>query len=420
MSELRQTVPLAPVGRERLPSLREVLRWRPPRLRFEGEMEERFGLAAGPGRLRHSVTTGLVALLVYNLFILADWYLVPDVFYKALWIRLGCYTPLALFLLVLGSRFRGLVLMLPDAFLEGAVTLVAAAAAISLGAVILLTDSPLAMVYRAGLVPVLVYGNLVQRLRFRFAVVFALAVVATYVVSVFGITGKAAIFGSMEVPIGIMVVSVAAYTLVSNFRMEYEERQRFLMGERAQELREALRLSHEQLDALSRRDALTGVGNRRHFDEVMQQRWDEMRNTGGELALLLIDVDHFKAFNDHYGHPAGDECLRHVAREVRRRIPPAVGTVARWGGEEFVVVLHYTNIETAMHIAQSVREAVQSLALRHEGSKTAAMVTISIGVATARPRQSNNPPDDLVAAADVALYRAKSEGRNRCVADTAA
>jgi diguanylate cyclase (GGDEF)-like protein len=140
---------------------------------------------------------------------------------------------------------------------------------------------------------------------------------------------------------------------------------------------------------------------------------------GGELSLLMIDVDHFKAFNDRYGHPAGDQCLRHVAQVLHsvlgQRLPGDQACVGRWGGEEFVVVLPGLSASQAMPLAQALCDAVLAMGLRHEASSTAPSVSISVGLASARPASQGGSASRLIDQADAALYRAKHEGRNRCV-----
>ncbi len=162
-------------------------------------------------------------------------------------------------------------------------------------------------------------------------------------------------------------------------------------------------------------DALTGVANRHGFDlhraAICAQSWREAR----PLSLVVVDVDHFKAFNDHYGHPAGDECLRLVAAELQRHAAGPGDLVARWGGEEFVLVLADTDWVSAERKAHAVIQAVQSLGIRHERSSTACSVTVSAGVATWCQGDPIAVLESLVDVADAALYKAKRQGRNRVV-----
>lgn len=392
-------------------------RWRPPALRFDPEQERRFMQACAPARLRHFIISGTVALVVWNLFLLSDRTMVPDVFAEVMRLRLFIFTPVALALLAFSWYFRPLVLSFPSFVLEGIVMVTGMFTAFSLGWVLLHTQSPFGIMYRGGLLPILIYGNLVQRFRFRYALLFSASVLLTCAVSMVHtrLSPQPHPYIVLDIPLALLVLLIAGYTLVMNFRMELEERRRFVRNERAAELRHRLQASQVALNELSRRDPLTGVPNRRHFDETMQACWAEHEQAGQELALLLLDVDHFKAYNDRYGHPAGDQCLRRVAEVLQRGVSAGQGTVARWGGEEFIVVLPRTGAEAAMAMAQALVDSVTALGLRHEASPTSPSVTISMGVAVATPGQSLHSPDELIAKADFGLYRAKHQGRHRCV-----
>ena len=160
------------------------------------------------------------------------------------------------------------------------------------------------------------------------------------------------------------------------------------------------------------RDGLTGLWNRRSFDERLEECWREAARKQRALALVMLDVDHFKAYNDAMGHPAGDECLCKVSLALRSGVLRASSMIARYGGEEFVVLLEDTDGAAAAKIAERLRTAVIGFALPHPRSETAACVTISVGAASAVPTLEGDHKA-LLAAADAALYRAKQAGRNR-------
>lgn len=395
--------------------LRHVLAWRPPGLRFDDIEEAHFNSACAAARLRHFMVSGVIALLAYLFFLLADQRMIPDVYDQAFKIRVYWYTPMALALISMGLFFSRFVLLLPSAILEFALMMTGITAAMSLAWLLTLSASPFAGMYAAGLVPIVVYGNLVQRFRFKYALAFSVTVVGLSVACAVSRHGKGLPYGMFDIPLVLLVVLMATYTLVMNYRLELEERRRFQSAVRASELHRKLSASREQLDILSRRDPLTGLPNRRHFDEYVREQWDAVAAAGGELALLLMDVDHFKAFNDRYGHPAGDQCLRHVAEVLQKTVRPEQGCVARWGGEEFVVAMPGMNSEQAHVMGLALCHAVSASGLRHEGSTTAPNVTISVGIAVVKPARRGASIDDLIAQADAALYRAKDEGRNRCV-----
>ncbi|MBU2027962.1 MAG: diguanylate cyclase, partial [Proteobacteria bacterium] len=170
----------------------------------------------------------------------------------------------------------------------------------------------------------------------------------------------------------------------------------------------------EILLRLSIHDGLTGIANRRHFDEFYQQEWKRALREETPLSLLLCDLDFFKNYNDTYGHQAGDDCLRAVAGVLQKGLRRPGDLAARYGGEEFIVVLPGTLREGALAVSESLRKAVEALAIPHSASAAASVVTICLGVSITVPGPGKSPAD-LLAAADRALYQAKEGGRNRVV-----
>ncbi len=176
-----------------------------------------------------------------------------------------------------------------------------------------------------------------------------------------------------------------------------------------------LQQANRSLERLSQVDPLTGLSNRRHFEECLALEWRRLARAQRPLSLLLADVDHFKAYNDAQGHIAGDRCLQRVAAVLRDGALRAGDLVARYGGEEFAVVLSDTDAPGAERIAEHMRSHLEALAIDHPASPVAPHVTLSAGVATVIPSLEGSPAQ-LVAAADRALYRAKQDGRNRVAA----
>jgi diguanylate cyclase (GGDEF)-like protein/PAS domain S-box-containing protein len=182
---------------------------------------------------------------------------------------------------------------------------------------------------------------------------------------------------------------------------------------RTQELSQA----NDKLQRLSDYDGLTGIANRRKFDSALEAEWTRAKRSALPLTLALIDVDHFKAYNDHLGHLAGDDCLRRVALALAARVRQSCDLAARYGGEEFAVILPELAAEKASLVAAKLCSCILELAIPHGNSQTAAVVTVSVGVVTCLPWEGGRP-EGLVQAADANLYRAKEQGRNRVVASS--
>ncbi len=167
-----------------------------------------------------------------------------------------------------------------------------------------------------------------------------------------------------------------------------------------------------KLEELSWTDGLTGLANRRRFDIVLDQEWRRAARDSSLLALVMIDIDHFKDYNDALGHPAGDEVLRRVARELSSSVRRAGDLVARYGGEEFAVLLPGTGMAAAREVAETLRANVEHLGIPHPTRRPSRHLTISAGVAS-EEAGAKSSAEQLVAAADSALYEAKRRGRNR-------
>jgi diguanylate cyclase (GGDEF)-like protein len=165
------------------------------------------------------------------------------------------------------------------------------------------------------------------------------------------------------------------------------------------------------LDNLSKLDSLTGIPNRRQFDEYLEKQWQNALRSDSVLSLIMIDIDHFKGYNDNYGHGKGDECLKQVAKSLSDTIKRPNDMLARYGGDEFVCVLPLTDLEGAKNIAEEMRKNILSLAVPHFHSTVADYVTISLGTATVKPARRISTTT-LLKAADQALYKAKNNSRN--------
>jgi diguanylate cyclase (GGDEF)-like protein len=173
-----------------------------------------------------------------------------------------------------------------------------------------------------------------------------------------------------------------------------------------------LKRARDFLENLSSRDGLTGIYNRRRLDEVLEAEWRRARRSQSCLSLLLLDIDHFKAFNDHYGHLAGDDCLRQLAHAMVTGVQRSCDLVARYGGEEFACLLPDTDLHGAVQVANRISDRIASLNVPHAFSGVADHITVSVGVGTETPLVGQSF-FDLIRRADEQLYIAKGLGRNQ-------
>ncbi len=173
-----------------------------------------------------------------------------------------------------------------------------------------------------------------------------------------------------------------------------------------------LKKANNKLEGLSTRDGLTGIANRRSFDQYMTASWKSALRSARPLSLIMVDIDCFKAYNDNYGHLKGDECLITVAQTLASLVKRPIDFAARYGGEEFAVILPETDGEGALLVAEMLRKSIELMAIPHEFSQAAGYITISLGVTAAIPRPEDSV-QGFINCADKALYQAKSSGRNR-------
>lgn len=220
---------------------------------------------------------------------------------------------------------------------------------------------------------------------------------------------------------GLMLMQVEAremqaQKLIQELEQTRLEFQRYThqLEQRIAEKTDDLKRANEELLYLSLIDGLTGIANRRHFDQYLDSEWKRLARQRAPLSLILIDIDHFKNYNDSLGHIQGDECLIRVAATIKACAQRTTDLVARYGGEEFAVILPDTDLTGARHCAETMRQAVADLAIPHPASTTCSFVTISLGVARIYP-QHEIPDTSLIALSDQSLYQAKTQGRNRVV-----
>lgn len=202
-----------------------------------------------------------------------------------------------------------------------------------------------------------------------------------------------------------------ARTLRNAFRADVEQR---ALLHRLQQVNQVLSADRVVLQTESHTDPLTGLANRRFLQRALAAEWNHCRRSDAPLSCVMLDIDHFKAFNDHYGHDGGDRALKAIAEVLNNSSRRAGDVVARYGGEEFVLLLPETGSDGAVTVAELLKQSINSKAIAHKASPLSAILTASFGVATLLP-DSERMPDELLKAADLALYEAKRLGRNRVV-----
>ena len=212
--------------------------------------------------------------------------------------------------------------------------------------------------------------------------------------------------------VGLALAALGIYRIAVRQSRRRERRLESLVNRRTRELRQAL----AKVERISRIDGLTGVANRRYFEEQLARQWDEAVKQRVPISVIMIDIDRFKQYNDSVGHQAGDDCLRKVARALESGVVREDDLVARYGGEEFVVLLPGTDQDAALSVAERIHAAIDDLRIPHPDSDVVPFVTVSLGAATARTGHIDSPAE-LIEHADSALYRAKRGGRNRIEED---
>ncbi len=381
--------------------LKDGFRW----LRFPADLEAAFIRDTHEERGRHHMRMLLASLLIYNSFVLMDRHLMPDIGNFALMIRLIINGAA---LVVVAAIYFGLSYSIRETAIAGSGFVAGATVVLFM----LKSASPLSYLYCMVLPLFIIYANIVQRARFWYALCSSLALL---LLSWIGLGFVSSVTQDALQVFVLTMGSTVAFTLASLYKLEHDERAQYLLRSRQLLLVSELGMANERLDRLSRTDALTGLANRRGFEEMLQASWASARDSGDNLSLLMLDIDYFKRYNDHYGHPGGDQCLRRVASAIRAALRYPNDFAARYGGEEFAVILPRTDETMALGVGERVRQAVLGIDLLHDRSEVARVVTVSVGVATARADHPALTLEALIAAADQALYRAKTEGRNRVV-----
>lgn len=364
-------------------------------LNFPPTLEAQFERDTGAARSRVLAAQTLVALALFNILIALDYVVVPDVIALAVMLRTVVVTGVGVAIVVALRRYP------PKRVRESLVALLTVVAAVAIAVMIAASEGPHRGDYNYGLIVVVMFAVMTQRLRFGYAVLASAGCLGVQLVS---LQVSGAFAWESKVTAVALMLSTILLALMAGYDLERQERLRYLTG-----LRERLRT--DRFEALSYLDALTGLGNRRAL-EVFLGSFAKSGEYDGLLSLMMVDIDHFKSFNDHHGHLSGDDCLRRVGGMLVAEARSHGDRVYRFGGEEFVVAMPGVGALEAYAIAERVRIAVQRAGVPHEGLAPGATVTASFGVASG-PATTPQRARGLLATADNALYEAKRQGRNR-------
>lgn len=370
-------------------------------LRFDTQTNDRYEAETSTSRVRGLQRHILIGLIFYNIYNLTSIVLMPDIFWFTVAVRLGVVTTGTFFLVWVLPKLR------PDLREWGTALGVLNAIIFPIG-FFWLTQAPLGILTFGELSLTIYYANMMLVLRFAPALVFN---IATTGIVVLAVLTKQDLTGAMIFAFLVQFVTATTFAAYGNYLVE---RRRCVDYARA--LRATLRAEHAEhsglaLQQMSQTDALTGLPNRRYLDE----RLADWFTSDSNVAVIMIDVDHFKPFNDQLGHPAGDDCLKQVAQAFANVISGPDMFCARFGGEEFTVVMRNTTQFEAARLAQRLLQEVQDLEIAHPGRRDGVnVVTISLGVST-RLDHHESSVEAILRCADEALYSAKRRGRNRFV-----
>ncbi|MDY6905721.1 MAG: diguanylate cyclase [Thermodesulfobacteriota bacterium] len=375
----------------------------PRALRFPPNLERKYILETIQQRFQGYLLLGWIAIFLFDLFTVADYIMLPDIYPLAWGVRLGIATPVMIAVMLL-ARLR-----LFRRYIANVLTLLGFLAGACLLSFMVISSSPHVQHYYAGVVMIIMFAAIVVRLPFWHTFILCWALFGLYLLVLPLIRHMP---DEVLLNIGFIMFSTNLLVLLGNYRMEQELRREYLRSLKMQIDAEKLDELNSQLEALAISDPLTGLFNRRHFDAHFSSEWRIAVREHLSLALIFLDIDFFKRYNDHYGHQAGDQCLLKIAMAITENVHRPGDACARYGGEEFLVLLANTNMEQAVYVAGKIRDYIKGLHIPHAASDAEAYVTVSMGISQMMPTLDNSP-DELLAMADRALYRAKKEGRNR-------
>jgi diguanylate cyclase (GGDEF)-like protein len=365
-------------------------------LRFHKPLEAQFQREMHETRTFFFLVCSLTGIALFNAFLLNDWMTLRDQFPLLVLMRTGLLTPLMLACLAFNYRTQSPFIR------EGGTVLMAWFCVAAPMGVMVLSDSPYRLHYQLGTLLVMLYCCVVQRMRFRYSLVATLGTLLIQFVATY-------FSGIMDLPTwmanNVFFISAGVFMLLATYFLERDERMSFLYALRG-------KLLQQRLEEVARTDPLTLLFNRRHLSETTALIWSQAAENPRTVSVVLIDIDHFKAFNDNYGHLQGDECLRKVSSSISQEMEGEGGQAFRFGGEEIMLLFQGRTPLQAAQLAERARLSVIKACIPHPVICKDCLLTVSVGVATATAPQLS--ADLLFGCADTALYEAKSRGKN-CV-----
>ena len=378
-------------------------------LSFAAPLERLYGEQTVKHRRWSLLTQGFVALLIYDAFIVGDYLTAPEHIWRAVLVRFGIVTPMVV----------AVAWMLRWTDSTQAQQVGAAALCVGACCSVLFVHSGVGAASATGVEPglllVLLVLNVVLRLEFPVA---ATATVFCYAGEIVLLSITPSMTLAEKLTVGGRIFWTAALTLFANFLLLRERRLSWLREMRGQVQKSMLAHSNAELVSTSSTDRLTGLANRHAYEERFAELWREMAQQRGEVAAVIIDIDHFKKINDSFGHLYGDRVLQRVAGLLQQAMREPGDFVERLGGEEFVVLLPNSDVQGARRVGERIRTLVEIAGSPAIGkgdvmpASNQLWCTVSCGVASVEPAHGMSPPH-LIELADRALYRAKASGRNR-------
>ncbi|WP_224983655.1 diguanylate cyclase [Geomonas agri] len=375
-------------------------------VQFPQPLESAFNEYYREKTLKHVRVALLTGLILYAVFGLVDGLLLPADRAHMWFIRYAVVCPTV----IAGLAFTYCAQL--RRFMQPVVSLVMLVGSLGIVSMVYYDPTPTKNYYYSGLLLLIMGAFTFVSLRLRYAVYWAVITTVAYEVVAIYINHTDL---TILIQNSFSIIATIIIGAFSNSLMENYLRRDFLNANLLEHENRQLQNATLELRRLSISDPLTGLGNRRHFEVMLDQEWQRAVRSERHIALIFLDIDFFKNFNDNYGHQAGDNCLKVVAQELGRFARRPGDTAARYGGEEFVLLLSGIGLADAATIAKACRKAVEALQIPHSHSPVAAVVTVSAGVAAMIP-DLDADRQQLVEAADQALYRAKLKGRNNVVA----